>query len=73
MSTSKEYMVTSMEQILIVPKHMQQEIHHFVNLLLIFNVLKHHHHYGVFLQHHLRQKIHESVFLTSLMGHAQSF
>ncbi len=25
MSTSKEYMVTSMEQILVAPKHMQQE------------------------------------------------
>jgi len=43
------------------------------SLLLISKVIKHQHHWGVILQHHLRQRNHELIFLTSLMGCIQGF
>jgi hypothetical protein len=69
---SREKTIASMEEILIVRKHMQQKNNHFMNTLFISKVLKHQHYWIVFIQHHLVQKTHELVFLTSLKGCVQS-
>jgi hypothetical protein len=38
---STKEMVASMEEIVVMLKHMQQKKNHFVSLLLMFKVLKH--------------------------------
>jgi hypothetical protein len=44
-----------------------------MSIFPISKILKHQHHWGVFLQHHPRQRNHKIIFLTSLMGCVQSF
>ncbi len=52
----------------------KREINHTMNLLLIFKILKHQHHWVVFLQHHHpKQKNHELIFFNKFEGTCSKF
>jgi hypothetical protein len=50
-----------------------KKINHFVNIFPISKVLKHQHHWGVFLQHHPKQRSHKVIFFNKFDGRVQSF
>jgi hypothetical protein len=60
--------IVSIENIIVALKLRSKKIKHFISPLLVFKIIEFEHPWGVFLQRN-----HKPTYLTSSMGHVQSF